>query len=146
MDGGDGNDRVIGGSGRDTLRGGAGADTLEGREGKDTMTGGAGADRFKLDTAADSPAGSGRDVVLDMTGADLIDLSGIDPSPSGGDQAFVWRGQSTNAGPLASGSLRALDLGSTVLVQGNSDGDAAVDVEIELRDFAGTLARDDFLL
>ena len=97
-------------------------------------------------SVADSPAGSGRDVILDMTGIDLIDLSAIDPSPNSGDQAFVWLGQSANAGPLPSGSVRALDLGSTVFVQANSDADAAVDLELELRNFSGTLARDDFVV
>ena len=128
------------------LLGGAAADTLEGRTGTDFQTGGSGADRFKVDSAGESAAGSGRDVVLDMTGIDRIDLSAIDPSPLGGDQAFAWLGQSTNAGPLASGSLRALDLGSTVIVQANTDGDAAIDLEVELRNFATTLVRDDFLL
>ena len=126
--------------------GGAGADTLEGREGKDTVTGGAGADRFKLEVAGDSPTGSSRDVVLDMTGVDVIDLSSINPSPSTGDQAFFWLGQSAIAAPLPSGTVRALDLGSTVLVQANSDGDAAVDIEIELRGFSGALFPNDFML
>jgi Ca2+-binding RTX toxin-like protein len=146
VDGGDGHDRVIGGSGTDTRLGGAGADTLEGRTGKDYLTGGGDADRFKVDGAGESVAGGGRDVVLDMTGIDRIDLSAIDPGAAGGDQAFAWLGQSANAGPLASGSLRALDLGSTVIVQANSDADAAIDLEVELRNFTATLVRDDFLL
>ena len=146
IDGGDGNDRVIGGSDRDSLLGGAGADTLEGREGKDTVTGGAGADRFRLEAAEDGPTGSSRDVVLDMTGVDVIDLSSIDPSPSAGNQAFLWLGQSAIAAPLPSGSVRALDLGSTVVVQANSDADAAVDIKIELRGYSGSLFRNDFML
>ena len=146
IDGGDGNDRVIGGSGRDSLLGGPGADTLEGREGKDTVTAGAGADRFRLEAAEDSPTGSSRDVVLDMTGVDVIDLSSIDPSPSAEKQAFLWLGQSSIAAPLPSGTARALDLGSTVLVQANSDGDAAVDIEMELRGYSDALFRNDFML
>ena len=91
-------------------------------------------------------AGSGRDVILDMTAIDRIDLSAIDPSSLGGDQRFSWLGQSANAGSLASGSVRALDQGSTVIVQANTDADPAIDLEIELRTFTTTLVRDDFLL
>ena len=109
MDGGDGNDRVIGGSDDDTLLGRAGADTLEGRTGTDFQTGGTGPDRFKFDSTSESVAGSGRDVILDMTAIDRIDLSAIDPSPLSGDQRLLWLGQSANAGPLASGCVRALD-------------------------------------
>lgn len=137
---------MIGGSDRDTLLGGAGADTLEGRAGKDTLTGGAGADNFRLETAGDSPTGSSRDIILDMTGLDVLDLSPIDPSPNAGDQAFIWLGQSLTAAPLPSGTVRALDLGSTVLVQANSGGDAAVDIEIELRGYSGSLFRNGFIL
>ena len=81
-----------------------------------------------------------------MTGVDVIDLSAIDPGPSAGDQAFLWLGQAAIAAPLPSGTVRALDLGSTVLVQANSDGDAAVDIEIELRSYSGALFRNDFML
>ena len=110
------------------------------------LTGGVGADRFKFDSASESAAGSGRDVILDMTGIDRIDLSAIDPSSLSGNQALLWSGQSTNAGPLASGFVRAVDHGSTVIVQANTDADSAIDLEIELRNFTTTLVRDDFLL
>jgi hypothetical protein len=109
---------------------------LEGRAGKDHLTGGSDADWFKFDSASESLAGSGRDVILDMAG---IDLSALDPSALGGDQALVWLGQSADAGPLASGSVRALDLGSTVIVQANTDADLAIDLAIELRSFVTTL-------
>ena len=146
LEGGIGNDRLIGGSDTDTLLGGSGADTLEGRDGKDFLTGGSGADRFKILSASESLAGSGQDVILDMTGSDRIDLSAIDPGPLSGDQALIWLGQSTSSGALARGCVRAVDLGSTVIVQANIDGDAAVDMAIELRNFTGRLAADDFVL
>ena len=76
----------------------------------------------------------------------MIDLSAIDPSPSAGDQPFLWLGQSGIAAPLPSGTVRALDLGSTVLVQANSDADAAVDIELELRGYSGAFFRNDFML
>ena len=81
-----------------------------------------------------------------MRGVDVIDLSAIDPSPNAGDQAFLGLGQSAIAAALPSGTVRALDLGSTVLIQANSDADAAVDIELELRGYSGSLFRNDFLL
>ena len=46
LDGGLGNDTLVGGDAGDTLTGGAGNDVLYGRGGDDRFTGGAGADRF----------------------------------------------------------------------------------------------------
>jgi Ca2+-binding RTX toxin-like protein len=145
VDGGPDDDRVIGGSGSDTLFGGTGADTLEGRDDKDLLTGGPDADRFRFGSAAESPVGGSRDVILDFTDIDRIDLSAIDPSSLSGDQALVWLGQSAGAAPVASGAVRALDQGSIVIMQANTDADAAIDMAIELH-FAGTLVQDHFLL
>ena len=46
VDGGDGNDRVVGGSAADSLSGGAGRDRLTGGAGNDTLVGGGGFDRL----------------------------------------------------------------------------------------------------
>ncbi|HKB01350.1 MAG TPA: hypothetical protein VKD90_03980, partial [Gemmataceae bacterium] len=46
LDGGDGNDRLMGAKGNDVLRGGAGDDQLNGAQGRDIVIGGAGADRI----------------------------------------------------------------------------------------------------
>jgi hypothetical protein len=81
-----------------------------------------------------------------MTDLDLIDLSAIDPSPLGGNQAFIWLGQTTTSEPIPTGCLRGLDQGSTVIVRGNTDADPGIDFATELRNFAGALVSDDFVL
>ena len=45
----DGNDTLAGGAGKDNLVGGKGADMLRGQAGKDTLAGGLGADKFQYD-------------------------------------------------------------------------------------------------
>ena len=70
---------LMGGAGADTLIGGAGNDVLVGGKDADTLTGGAGADTF-LFNSGDSIAG-GADTITDFqTGADKVDLSGVDPT------------------------------------------------------------------
>ena len=66
--GGDGNDYLDGGRGNDFLRGGLGFDT---------QVGGPGNDIFDFNSAAESPKGSLRDLILDFKKGDKIDLSDI---------------------------------------------------------------------
>lgn len=96
-----GNDTMAGNAGDDTLEGGAGNDSLAGGDGNDLFLGGAGADRFTggagadrcVYTALDDSGLAARDILTDFVrGADLIDVSAIDPSAAAGDQAFAWRG------------------------------------------------------
>jgi Ca2+-binding RTX toxin-like protein len=84
IDGGNGNDRlvggagdetVLGGNGNDTLVGGAGAGTLDGGNGDDTLAGGAGAE--KLD------GGNGNDSIDGNRGNDVAFLGN-------GDDTFIW--------------------------------------------------------
>jgi len=75
------NDELLGGAGKDTLEGGIGADTLEGGGGTDTIEGNAGADTFVYrdgqvdDTLVES--GLGDDRIL-MTGTGSYDFSEVD--------------------------------------------------------------------
>jgi len=79
-----GDDTLLGNEGDDVLSGGAGSDTLVGGLGADTLIGGPGDDSYVFETAADSPAGEGRDVIGGFNAlgdADIIDLSGISDEP-----------------------------------------------------------------
>ncbi|QID17096.1 retention module-containing protein [Nitrogeniibacter mangrovi] len=58
LNGGDGNDTLYGGGGNDTLNGGDGNDLLVGGAGNDTLTGGLGADVFQWTLADKGTAGS----------------------------------------------------------------------------------------
>ena len=71
--GGTGNDTINGGNGDDNLDGGTGNDTLIGDSGNDLLTGGKGADTFVLSNS------SGFDRITDFSnGNDVIDLSATD--------------------------------------------------------------------
>jgi Ca2+-binding RTX toxin-like protein len=70
LNGGDGDDRMIGGSGAETFFGGRGDDFVDGNVGADTAFLGAGDDRFQWDP------GDGSDVVEGGTGQDVLDFNG----------------------------------------------------------------------
>ena len=100
LDGGRGNDLVLGFEGDDTLIGGSGADTIEDGPGYDTVMAGAGADsvsggdgrdRIELGDGDDifedndQDGANGRDTVLGEAGHDTILGGGGDDSLLGGD-------------------------------------------------------------
>lgn len=144
LDGRGGNDVILGNAGHDALRGGAGSDVLDGGRGTDTLTGGIGADRFVFKAVADSANGSRRDVVVDFTDADWIDLRGVDANANrAGDQAFRFIG-SESFGDRA-GELRF----ANGVVQGDVNGDGRTDFAISVEANGsprGQMAADDFLL
>lgn len=70
VDGGDGDDTLLGGNGADVLIGGTGDDFLDGNQGPDTLTGGDGADTFQWDP------GDTSDTVNGGAGADRLVFNG----------------------------------------------------------------------
>jgi Ca2+-binding RTX toxin-like protein len=72
VDGGTGDDTLLGGAGADALRGGDGNDTVDGKPGADTVLLGAGDDRFIWDP------GDGSDVVEGQSGRDAMTFNGAD--------------------------------------------------------------------
>jgi hypothetical protein len=70
IDGGDGNDNLIGGAGAETFRGGDGNDTVFGRRGADTAYLGDGDDSFRWDP------GDGSDVIEGQDGRDTMLFNG----------------------------------------------------------------------
>ncbi|MGH6735218.1 MAG: M10 family metallopeptidase C-terminal domain-containing protein [Methyloceanibacter sp.] len=140
-----GDDLLLGGSGWDVLRGGDGDDVLTGGRGRDFHYGDAGADRFDFNSLGESGLGAAnRDRIRDFQrGQDDIDLIGIDAKKGvAGNNAFDWIGKSDFHG--VKGELRYEDRGSTVIVQGDVDGDGRADFEIFVN--VGSLSRGDFLL
>jgi Ca2+-binding RTX toxin-like protein len=139
-----GNDRLYGGSGGDRLYAGPGDDLLRSGRGMDRMFGEGGADRFDLDPGDSGVGADRRDWIGDFTpGPDRIDLRSLDANGAvAGDQAFRFIGEDPLTGM---GQLRFALAGTSTLVQGSTDRDAAPEFEFEL---AGTLAfgTEDFLL
>jgi Ca2+-binding RTX toxin-like protein len=70
VDGGAGNDTLLGGNGNDTLRGGADDDFLDGNQGNDTLLGGDGNDTTQWDP------GDGSDTIDSGTGNDRMLFNG----------------------------------------------------------------------
>ena len=66
------NDLLFGGNGNDRLNGGSGSDVLIGGKGNDVLTGGSGNDRFVFDQRD-----FGQDTIIDFSGGDVIDVSGL---------------------------------------------------------------------
>lgn len=100
--GGAGNDRIRGGAGDDRLFGGPGDDLLLGDDGDDVLAGGAGDDRLYGgpgdDTYVLGLAEGGRDIVVDIQGANRIRFDGADPSQlsatlEGEDLVLCYDGQ-----------------------------------------------------
>ncbi len=126
----DGNDQLNGGFGNDVLDGGSGDDLLIGGASADAFIGGLGADIFKYNSVNDSPAGVGRDVLIDFQGGaaigDRIDLSLIDANDLVvGNQPFTYIG---SAAFTAAGQLRYAD----GTLSGSTDADAAPEFQIQL--------------
>jgi subtilisin-like proprotein convertase family protein len=120
--GGDGNDSLYGGAGDDRLFGGAGDDRLVGGTGRDALTGNAGVDYFVFQTAADSPVGSGRDVITDFeVGIDKIVFL---------DDATTFIGSIGFRGEA--GSVRAVMNSVNTVVEVDVDGDRIADMQIQL--------------
>lgn len=148
-----GGDYLNGDAGADVLRGGAGNDTLIGANGADVLIGGAGTDTFRflsgnsqpgaLDSLRSGDGGAAFDGA-GAAGGDRIDLRGIDANTSlAGDQAFQL---GTTHGI---GHLWLSESGTNTMVNGNVDGDAALEFQLAINDGAtraSVYSAADFLL
>lgn len=75
LDGGPGNDELIGGNGRDEIDGAAGDDTITGRGGRDELEGGIGNDRLFGGKGRDTlEGGAGNDLLSGGGGADVFEF------------------------------------------------------------------------
>jgi Ca2+-binding RTX toxin-like protein len=102
VDGGLGDDTIIGGSLADTLDGGAGTDTIDGGDGDDLITGGLGDDTLNGGRGKDRLFGNaGKDVVHGDGDNDEIDGGIGDDTIDGGQGSDVIRGD-TGADRIAS--------------------------------------------
>jgi Ca2+-binding RTX toxin-like protein len=139
---------LVGNNAANTLSGGAGNDTLTGGGGKDQLTGGAGSDIFDFNALTDTGiTRTTRDVIIDFTTGDKIDLSTLDANPATAtNNAFTFIGSSA-FGSNATGQLR-YDYNSVSkigLLYGSTDADSAAEFTIELTG-APSLSAQSFIL
>jgi serralysin len=144
---GDGKFRIFGGAGGDWLRGSAGDDVIEGGGLGDLLSGGFGRDVFVYRGLSDS-SGDACDLITDFHfGNDRIDLTRIDANIlADGNQAFSFIGGSAFSGQA--GELRVVyedRLGAWAL-QGDVNGDGAVDFQLYVSTGAGAPPVADILL
>ncbi|GJD40133.1 MULTISPECIES: calcium-binding protein [Methylobacterium] len=121
-----GNNEIYGNAGDTAIYGGDGRDLLYGRGGADTFV-------FKDVTDSDVAIG-GRDIVKDFDFAqgDRIDFSAIDANSGlAGDQGFQFVGTQAFSGEA--GELRMKFGGGNTLLQGDTNGDGAVDFSVLLQ-------------
>ena len=138
-----GNDHLLGGSGNDVIYGGEGADTLIGGLGKDVLYGGSGSDVFVFDSISESKIKySFRDVIVDFSAGDKIDLSGID-AKSGltSNDEFSFLGSALPTKANANGALWFVK----GVLYGSTDTDISSEFEIAITGVLSMLAGDFFL-
>ena len=148
----DGNDTLYGDDGDDRIYAQFGNDRLTGGAGLDKLGGGLGNDIFDYNAVTESKPGAGRDVVLDFNGVgaaagDRVDLSSIDANAGvGGNQAFAFKGTGAITGP---GQVHVVASGADTLIQANTGGTTAPELEILVKDATATPAQwvgGDFIL
>jgi Ca2+-binding RTX toxin-like protein len=139
IDGGAGNDTVLGGNGADVLLGGSGADFVDGNFGNDSVNLGSGNDVFGWDP------GDGSDIVEGGTETDTLQFNGsnigeiINVSASG-DHAILTRDIATitmDLHGMENMSIRTLGGADTITI-GDLRGTDVNQVRINLAAFDGT--------
>ncbi len=143
VDGGAGNDTLLGSNGADTLMGGDGNDFIDGQQGNDTILLGAGDDTFQWD------AGDGSDIVEGGTGTDAMLFNGtaigevIDISANGGRVRFTRNIASIamDLNDVERIQLRALG-GNDVLTIGDLSGTDLKQIDVDLAGTFGGSAGD----
>jgi Ca2+-binding RTX toxin-like protein len=142
LSGGLGNDALDGGAGNDRLDGGEGDDVLIGGGGADVLSGGRGNDVFVFFSVEDSTL-QAIDKITDFARGDRIDLSKIDANTkAAGDQAFVLASGFTGvAGQLV---LTYKDGVSTV--SGDVNGDRLADLHFQVNGNITSLVVEGFTL
>ena len=130
INGGNGNDTLIGGNGKDVINGDAGNDNISGGAGDDVLSGGDGSDSLYGGSGDDTlSGGDGNDYLIGGSGDDqLIGGKGSDVLQlSGGDTVF-WNAGDTDAGEKDS-------------VYGFQTGVQKLDISALLSDFNGDITR-----
>lgn len=127
-------DKIFGLGGNDRLYGLEGADTLTGGAGRDFMWGGTGADDFDFNNVVEIGKNATRDVIRDFQHlVDDIDLSTIDANGvAAGNAAFKFLAAKGAAFTGVKGQLHWFQAGGSTYVEGDINGDAKADFQIQI--------------
>ena len=139
---------ATGNIGKNVLVGNKGANLITGGKGQDIMTGGLGADTFDFNSTVESAATLKHDQIKDFVHlTDKIDLSTIDANSTGtGNAVFTFlEGLGTAFTPGTAGQVHFVTSGTNTMIEGDTNGDAIADFQIELTGTVG-LTGADFIL
>ena len=148
-----GNDVLVGAARSDVINGYANTDEITGNGSRDFLTGGTGYDDFNYRLTSDSKVGSGRDRITDFKhGTDDIDLSVMDANGStAGNGTFTFLAAQGASFTGVRGELRwfkadvANNASDKTFIEGDVNGDAVADFQIELAGLV-SLTAGDFIL
>ena len=123
LDGGAGNDRVKGGDGNDQLEGGTGSDSINGENGNDTLLGGDSNDTLVGDGADTLGGDAGDDLLRGGLGNDVLNGGTGNDTARGGDGDDTASGGDGNDSLLGESGLDSLsgDLGNDTLDGGRNN-------------------------
>lgn len=134
---------LTGNAAANVLSGLAGNDVLTGGRGADRLAGGADNDRFLFSAVLDSTTAAA-DRIVDFAPGDKIDVHLIDAHAGlAGNQAFVL--DALGAGGFGTGHIRQTKVGANLVLDFNTDADAASEMRIVLLN-QGALKASDFIL
>ena len=144
VDGGAGNDTLIGSKFADTLHGGEDNDIITGGLGKDTLFGDAGNDIFDFNIKTETPVGAtNMDVIMDFAqGQDHIDLVDIDAKSKTAVVNDVFKFIGSKAFTKHAGELHFVTKAGFLLVEGDTDGNGKADFQIEVHGATALLGTD----
>lgn len=148
INGGSGDDRLIGGELDDLIKGGKGDDVIRGEGGDDDLRGQAGDDTIRGNAGNDSiKGGGGEDSVLGGNGDDLIDGGGKDDTLSGGDDNDTITGGSGNDSINGDDGNDSVDGGTgNDIVRGGDGNDTLDDTSGGVDSVVGGQGRDLYLV
>ena len=139
LDGGAGNDRLLGGDGNDLLLGGAGNDFVDGNIGADTADLGSGDDTFQWDP------GDGSDVVEGGSGTDTLQFNGSNAAENialaaSGSHALLTRNIASvtmDVHGIENVNIRALGSADNITI-GDLSGTDVKQIHVDLGGFDGS--------
>ena len=126
---------ATGNIGKNVLIGNKAANIITGGKGQDVMTGGLGADTFDFNSTLDSAATLKHDLIKDFVHlTDKIDLLTIDADTTNtGNGTFTFLVGLGTAFKLGmAGQVHFVTSGANTLIEGDTNGDAIADFQIEL--------------